>query len=225
MFDSLFLIIISIFVPIIVFTGFKIFKCTNYQKFLNVLSIVLLALEILRFFYSTTFYTDAETPKEDLKFGIITILSIFSLFATFNNSKIKDNLRSIFVLVSLSPIILGLFDPSIYINSLDINGVCKAMFMVQCGLTLTIALFYVLDNLKVNPLNIIWSVIFILIYVGINALTIWYWKMNTEFNLLWYMSYLTIIISIPLMFAINQLWHIFKAKKIIKKQSNNQKSE
>lgn len=213
MFDSLFLILISIFVPIIVFTGFKIFKCSNYQKFLNVLSIVLLALEILRFFYSTTFYTDAETPKEDLKFGIITILSIFSLFATFNNSKIKDSLRSIFVLVSLSPIILGLFDPSIYINSLDVNGVCKAMFMVQCGLTLAIALFYVLDNLKINPLNILWSVIFILIYVGINSLTIWYWKMNTEFNLLWYMSYLTIVISIAIMFAIYYIYKFLTNKK------------
>lgn len=213
MFDSLFLILISIFVPIIVFTGFKIFKCSNYQKFLNVLSIVLLALEILRFFYSTTFYTDAETPKEDLKFGIITILSIFSLFATFNNSKIKDSLRSIFVLVSLSPIILGLFDPSVYINSLDVNGVCKAMFMVQCGLTLAIALFYVLDNLKINPLNILWSVIFILIYVGINALTIWYWKMNTEFNLLWYMSYLTVVISIAIMFAIYYIYKFLTNKK------------
>lgn len=213
MFDSLFLILISIFVPIIVFTGFKIFKCSNYQKFLNVLSIVLLALEILRFFYSTTFYTDAETPKEDLKFGIITILSIFSLFATFNNSKIKDSLRSIFVLVSLSPIILGLFDPSIYINSLDVNGVCKAMFMVQCGLTLAIALFYVLDNLKINPLNILWSVIFILIYVGINALTIWYWKMNTEFNLLWYMSYLTVVISIAVMFTIYYIYKFLTNKK------------
>lgn len=213
MFDSLFLILISIFVPIIVFTGFKIFKCTNYQKILNVLSIVLLALEILRFFYSTTFYTDAETPKEDLKFGIITILSIFSLFATFNNSKIKDSLRSIFVLVSLSPIILGLFDPSIYINSLDVNGVCKAMFMVQCGLTLAIALFYVLDNLKINPLNILWSVIFILIYVGINSLTIWYWKMNTEFNLLWYMSYLTVVISIAIMFAIYYIYKFLTNKK------------
>ncbi len=213
MFDSLFLILISIFVPIIVFTGFKIFKCSNYQKFLNVLSIVLLALEVLRFFYSTTFYTDAETPKEDLKFGIITILSIFSLFATFNNSKIKDSLRSIFVLVSLSPIILGLFDPSIYINSLDVNGVCKAMFMVQCGLTLAIALFYVLDNLKINPLNILWSVIFILIYVGINALTIWYWKMNTEFNLLWYMSYLTVVISIAVMFAIYYIYKFLTNKK------------
>ena len=213
MFDSLFLILISIFVPIIVFTGFKIFKCSNYQKFLNVLSIVLLALEVLRFFYSTTFYTDAETPKEDLKFGIITILSIFSLFATFNNSKIKDSLRSIFVLVSLSPIILGLFDPSVYINSLDVNGVCKAMFMVQCGLTLAIALFYVLDNLKINPLNILWSVIFILIYVGINALTIWYWKMNTEFNLLWYMSYLTVVISIAIMFAIYYIYKFLTNKK------------
>lgn len=213
MFDSLFLILISIFVPIIVFTGFKIFKCTNYQKFLNVLSIVLLALEVLRFFYSTTFYTDAETPKEDLKFGIITILSIFSLFATFNNSKIKDSLRSIFVLVSLSPINLGLFDPSIYINSLDVNGVCKAMFMVQCGLTLAIALFYVLDNLKINPLNILWSVIFILIYVGINSLTIWYWKMNTEFNLLWYMSYLTVVISIAIMFAIYYIYKFLTNKK------------
>ena len=213
MFDSLFLILISIFVPIIVFTGFKIFKCSNYQKFLNVLSIVLLALEVLRFFYSTTFYTDAETPKEDLKFGIITILSIFSLFATFNNSKIKDSLRSIFVLVSLSPIILGLFDPSVYINSLDVNGVCKAMFMVQCGLTLAIALFYVLDNLKINPLNILWSVIFILIYVGINSLTIWYWKMNTEFNLLWYMSYITVVISIAIMFAIYYIYKFLTNKK------------
>ena len=213
MFDSLFLILISIFVPIIVFTGFKIFKCSNYQKFLNVLSIVLLALEILRFFYSTTFYTDAETPKEVLKFGIITILSIFSLFATFNNSKIKDSLRSIFVLVSLSPIILGLFDPSIYINSLDVNGVCKAMFMVQCGLTLAIALFDVLDNLKINPLNILWSVIFILIYVVINALTIWYWKMNTEFNLLWYMSYLTVVISIAVMFTIYYIYKFLTNKK------------
>lgn len=222
MFDSLFLVLISIFVPIIVFTGFKIYKCINYKKFLIVLSLVLLALEIIRFFCNAAFYQDAETPSYDLKFGFITVLCILSLFATFNNSKIAGGgFRSVFVLTSLAPIVLGLFNPNVYVNALDVNGVCKAIYMIESGVTLTIALFYVLDkDMKIGAWNILWASLFVLIFVGIDALTIWYWKINTAFDLMWYLSWLIVILTIPVVFGINQIYHLCKEKRNKQKDLN-----
>ena len=74
MLDSLVLVIISVFVPIIVYTGFKIYKCVSFKKFLVGFSLALLAIELVRFFCNAAFYEGGETPSADLKFGLITIL-------------------------------------------------------------------------------------------------------------------------------------------------------
>lgn len=96
--------------------------------------------------------------------------------------------------------------------------------MIESGVTLTIALFYVLDkNLKISAWNILWASLFVLVFVGIDALTIWYWKTNTAFDLMWYMSWLTVILTIPVIFGINQIYHSCKEKR--NKQKNLNDSE
>lgn len=227
MLDSLVLVIISVFVPIIVYTGFKIYKCVSFKKFLVGLSLALLAIELVRFFCNAAFYEGGETPSADLKFGLIAILCIISLFATFNNSSFSVKaLRNIFVLSSLGPINLALFDSNVYVNSLDVNAVCKACYMIECGLTLAIALFYLLDNkVKIGAWNILWATIFILICAGINALTILYWKINTAFDLMWYMAWLTVILSILLIFVLNRIYHCIKEKKLTQKESEIDNSQ
>ena len=142
--DILFLVLIAVFVPIIVFVGMKIYDYKNIRKVVIALTFVFLALELLRFFCNARFYDNATTPKGDVKFGIVTVLCIFSLFATFNNNKYLGNLmRNVFILTALAPIITAIFYPITYINALDVNGVCKAFYMLECGFTLTLALLYV----------------------------------------------------------------------------------
>ena len=216
MLDGLILVLVSVFTPIIVYTGFKIYKCENCKKFIVWLSLVLLAIELVRFFCNAALYENGETPSADMKFGFITILCIIGLFATFNNSKFSINvLRNIFVLSSLGPIILALFNPNVYVNILDVNAVCKACYMIECGLVLAIALFYTLDKkVKISAWNILWAGIFVLICAGINALTIWYWKINTAFDLMWYMSWLTVIFSVFIIFGVNQIYYHIKERKL-----------
>lgn len=223
-FNSLFLVLVSLCMPIIVFVGFKIYNGKNANKLLIGLTLAFLVFEILRFFYSATFYEKASVPKSDLKFGFITIMCVVALFATFNKSKFfVQTVRQIFVLASLGAIVIGIFIPNAYINALDINGVCKACYMIECGLILTIATFYIYDKkLKISAWSILWTCLFVLVFMGINALTIYYWKINTSFDLMWYMSWVTVILTIPIIFGVNQLYCFYtkKHEKGLKENEN-----
>ena len=86
MFDLLFLILISVFVPVIVFAGLKVYRVTDFRKITIGVSIAILAMEIIRFLCNAALYPEAETPKADIKFGYITVLVILILFATFRQS-------------------------------------------------------------------------------------------------------------------------------------------
>lgn len=224
MFDSLFLVLISVFVPVIVYSGFKIFKCKDYKKFLVALSLVFLAVELIRFFCNAALYEKGVTPSSDMKLGFITVLCIISLFATFNNSKFAGGglLKNMFILTSLAPIVLGLFDSNVYVNQLDVNAVCKTCYMVECGLVLTIALFYVFrDDSKFSTINLLWASLFILVFVGVNALTIWYWKIGTAFDVMWFMSWLTVVLTIPIVFGVYKLYYLIKDKRLDKQNLYN----
>lgn len=221
-FNTLFLVLISVFVPIIVFAGVKIYRAKNLRKLIIGLTITLLVLEILRFFCNAILYKDAVTPKADMKFGITTIMCILALFATFNKSKFSvDVLRPIFVLASLGPVIIGMFNLNSYVNTLDVNGVCKAFYMLECGFILAIALFYVYENnVKIGAWNILWACLSVLAFAGINALTIYYWKINTPFDLDWYMSWLTVLLTVPAIFGLNRwIWNV-REKRKNKEQKN-----
>lgn len=76
MFDLLFLILISVFVPVIVFAGLKVYRVTDFRKITIGVSIAILAMEIIRFLCNAALYPEAETPKADIKFGYITVLVI-----------------------------------------------------------------------------------------------------------------------------------------------------
>lgn len=207
MIDGLFLVLVSIFVPIIIFTGVRIYK-GNTWKLKNILTLVFLGFELIRFFCSAAFYEKAATPSQDIKFHYITLMCIAGLFAAFNSSKLAGSgiLKNIFCLTALAPIIFGLFDSRIYINALDVNAVCKAAYMLECGFVLTLAGLYVSDkNVKIGVRDILWAAIFLLLFVGMDALCIWWWKKPIAYDLMWYFAWVTCILAISACFGLNRL--------------------
>lgn len=105
MFDLLFLILISVFVPVIVFAGLKVYRVTDFRKITIGVSIAILAMEIIRFLCNAALYPEAETPKADIKFGYITVLVILILFATFRGGRSGKVFRDVAALTAFVPIL------------------------------------------------------------------------------------------------------------------------
>lgn len=116
MFDLLFLILISVFVPVIVFAGLKVYRVTDFRKITIGVSIAILAMEIIRFLCNAALYPEAETPKADIKFGYITVLVILILFATFRGGRSGKVFRDVAALTAFVPIVFAIMRPSGYIN-------------------------------------------------------------------------------------------------------------
>lgn len=208
MIDGLFLTLISIFVPVIVFTGVKIYN-GNAGKLKMVLTLVFLGFELLRFFCNAAFYEKAAAPSGDIKFHYITLLCIASLFVTFHSGKLAGNgvLRNIFCLTALAPILFGLFDSRIYINALDGNAVCKAGYMLECGLALTLAVLYLSEKkVKMRAWDILWAVVFLLMFVGMDALCIWWWEKPIAYDLMWHFAWAACMLAVPVCFGLNRLF-------------------
>lgn len=229
MFDYLFLILITIFVPIIVIAGIKLYKPQSHKKVLIGITLAFLALEIVRFFVNASLYKEAATPKADLKFGFITVLCILALFATFNNSKFSNRiLKPVFALTSLIPVVYAMFFPGCYINPLDVaaGAVCKAFYMVECGLCLTLAVLYFVNaEKKFGPLNIVWGALIVLAYAGIDALIIWYWQLNISFNWLWFVAYAVCLAVVGLVYLAYFVCVIISKKMLNKQKQVNQLNE
>ena len=87
LFDILFMLIIAPAVPVIVCIGVKLsVRKPSYKNLAIAFTIALLAAEVVRFFCNASLYDGAITPKADLKFNFMTVLTILCLFATFNQS-------------------------------------------------------------------------------------------------------------------------------------------
>lgn len=225
MFDVLFIILITILTPIIVIAGIKLYKPKTNRKVLIGITLALLALEIARFFANASLYENAATPSSDLKFGYITVLCIVAMFATFNNSKFSNSvLKPVFALTALVPFVYALFYPVCYINPIDVTAgaVCKAFYMVECGLCLTLAILYFTNaEQKFSPLNILWSALTVLVYAGIDAFIIWYWKVPITINYLWFVAYAACLATIALTYLAFYVYNLIKSKQANKHSSEN----
>ena len=214
MFDALFLVILSITIPIITLVGYKICGEGNSQRFTIIISIILLILEILRFFCNATFYTDAETPSENVKFNFMTVLCVVALFATFNKGKFGMFMKGVAILSVFAPMILGIFTPLTYINELDINGVCKAFYMLESGFFMSLGIMYLVQkNFKISAWYILYASLFAVAYMGVQAFIIWYWNINIPFDLIFFMSYACVVISIALVYGAIAIVNLIKHKR------------
>lgn len=208
MFDIISLIIISIFVPVVVFTGIKIYETKSLNKLIKALTIVLLGLELVRFFYNASLYPNGVTPSNSLTFSNITLLCICSLFATFNKEKIGEISKSIFCLTIFIPIILALFDNNVFSFTYDTYAVIKALYFLECGFALTLAILYVKENHLVFKKEILYAICYFVIYVVINVLCNEYWNIGTEYNSNYYLKMIISLFSTGVVLGLTNLVYI-----------------
>lgn len=215
MLNILSFIVIVIFVPLIVFAGFKVYKNVDYKKFYNVFSLVLFSLELLRFFYNAALYEKAATPASEMKLSYITFLSVFALFGAFNKGRIGVIARRVFVLTSLFPLIIGLFTNKVYTNVLDVHSVIKALYFVECGMIMTLALCFIKEirrNFSLKPIfgAIVWTIA----YIGINGLFGYLWKNYEVFTLNWGIMVLVLLVSVVIVAIIQALINKYSKNNI-----------
>ena len=219
LFDILFMLIIAIAVPVIVCIGVKLsVRKPSYKNLAIAFTVALLAAEVVRFFCNASLYDGAITPKADLKFNFMTVLTILCLFATFNQ-KFSQGLRSAFVLLLLVPVVFAIMRPECYINALDeVNGVGKALYYLQIGFSCTVGLVYMAEqNWKLRAVNLLWAGLAVLLYAGIDALTIWYWEWNVPFDAMWYLTYVIALLSAAIVWVV-----FFQLRKYLPQGSENE---
>lgn len=203
-FDIFFMFLIAVAVPVVAFTGVKLSgRKELYGKLVVAFSVALLAAELVRFFTNASLYGGAITPKADLKFNFMTILTILGLFAAFNK-KYSEGFRSTFVLLLFVPLVFAIVRPACYINELDaVNGVGKALYYLQAGFSFALGILFLRgQGWSIRPLNIAWACLAVLVYAGIDALTIWYWEWNIAFDWVWYLTYAVSLVTVAAVYGV-----------------------
>lgn len=217
MFDTIALILITIFVPLIVLVGSKLYGYKNYDKLIKIFAILLFAFDLFRFFYNARFYANATTPDTELKFSYLTLYSIILLFASYNNGKLGDFFRKVGVLTCLIPFALGLFNSSIYTSSLDTYGVLKACYFIESGLSVLVSILIIKKGFSLKVLDIAFAEGVAVFYILINFLANFLWYNTVLFSLSWGLMVLSVITSVGLVFLTN-----FVLKKLCKKHTEKQ---
>lgn len=213
MLDILSLILISIFFPVIVLVGRKLFNRENLTRKLVVgLTILFLAMELLRFFVVASYYGGAIIPSQDVPYSFITLSCIICLFAVFNKNKVGNIFKGAFCLTSLIPIIWALFDNSVYTNALDTNAVAKALYFLECETVLSIAILIMFD-FKLSPFANLWASIALIIFAVLDCLVITFWETKEAITLMWGIALIVCLISIGAVYGIYLLALHFKNKK------------
>ena len=137
------------------------------------------------------------------------------MFATFSSGKVRKLSRGTFCLTSLIPVVLAITNSSIYTNVLDTYAVTKALYFLEAGIVLTIALLYVIqDKTEFSPWQILWSIILFVIFVGLDLLVIFFWRTEAIIDTNWYIGMAVSVVTIPLVYGVNVL-----VNKLIKKKS------
>ena len=200
--DVVVLILVAVFVPTITLLGYKMYKTKNTKTLLTILVLILLGLELVRFFYNATLYDAAKVPSSNLTFSFISFGAVISLFAVFANSKVGRFFRRINILTVLVPIILGAAFPHIINLPNDTYTVMKALYFVETGLYLAIAVvFVVLEKIKLNWISVAEASGFTLAYIGVNAMTIHFFETPIDYNLTYYLTMAFALLSVVIAFA------------------------
>ena len=221
MIDVLSLFLIVIFVPVIVIAGIKVYNPNNYKKLLVAFSITILGIELLRFFVNASFYESAIVPSNDLKLSFITFLCVIVFFAIFNKSKFGETCKNIFILTSLNPIIVALFNSKVYLSPFDNYGLIKALYFLQCGFVVLLAILFVVDKKEeIKQLQMLYSIIFVLGYAVVNFMANYFWETDIKFNWLWFLQMSVLIISTILVY----LTYYLLRKSCLKNKTNKVKN-
>ncbi len=221
MIDVLCLFLIVIFVPIIVLVGIKIYNPNSYKKLLVAFAITMLGIELLRFFVNASFYESAIVPSNDLKLSFVTFLCVIVFFGIFNKSKFGETCKNIFILTSLNPIIVALFNSKVYLSPFDNYGLIKALYFLECGFVVLLAILFVLDKKEeIKPLQMLYSIIFVLGYAVVNFMANYFWKTDIKFNWLWFLQMSVLIISTTFVYLIYYLLR----KWLLKDKTNKVKN-
>ena len=210
MFDKIAMILISVFVPILILSGIKVYNTKNYRKLIIGLTIAFLGVELFRFFYNASLYPMAVTPSNSLTFCYLSFMCATSLFATFNTSKIGEIAKRVLKFTILLPIIMAFIDPKLYTFEFDTYAVIKALYFIEIGLNITLAILYQLEDNRFCKEEILYPIIFFILYIGINALSIVYFKTGVNFDGIYTIKMILCLISIFIVWSINFL--IYKKK-------------
>lgn len=94
--------------------------------------------------------------------------------------------------------------PACYINELDaVNGVGKALYYLQAGFSFALGILFLRgQGWSIRPLNIAWACLAVLVYAGIDALTIWYWEWNIAFDWVWYLTYAISLVTVAAVYGV-----------------------
>ena len=94
------------------------------------------------------------------------------------------------------------------------NGVGKALYYLQSGFAFTMGLCFMFEQKwSVRPLNIAWACLAVLVYAGVDALTIWYWEWNIAFDWVWYLTYAISLVTVAAVYGVVLLLRRCEDKK------------
>ena len=215
MYNIIALILTTLFIPLISLLGIKYFNIQNHKKTFVFFTLCLLGCELVRFFYNASLYEKAVTPASELTFSFITVTCIVSLFATFlKDGKFADLTKTICVFTCLIPLVFALFSENVYTNELDTFAVTKALYFIECGLSVTLAIVYAkYANIKLSALNMLWSVIFGIAYALIDLFINFIWETNVQINLMWGLTMICSVITVVVIYLVDLIILKIKSKK------------
>lgn len=84
-----------------------------------------------------------------------------------------------------------------------VNGVGKALYYLQAGFSFALVILFLRgQGWSIRPLNIAWACLAVLVYAGIDALTIWYWEWNIAFDWVWYLTYAISLVTVAAVYGV-----------------------
>lgn len=175
------LIFISFCVPVIGIVGLKTYGIKK-DKSLKIIAISLLVLEIFKFFYNASLYENGATPIESLSFSIITLLVVTTLFGAFGNQKLQKTFANLSAYCSVVPIILAIFNHSVYEVGEDTHAMLTGMYFLQTGLLMIFSVLHFSGNKDFPLSDIVYPVIFLGFFLGLTAFTNYCWTTNFLFT-------------------------------------------
>lgn len=224
MLNILLLVLSAVLIPFIVIAAERTYKPKdNGRKILIGLSIGLISVALLRFFYNASLYENAYTPAKELTFSYTSLLILFALFAVFNKGKVGAIAKKIFVGTALISVIFPLFASRVYLNPDDAHFVTTALYFVEVGLITSIATLFVYKEKAIfKPIDLVFPsaafALYIAIAIGLNFV----WKLEIPFDLNFYLGYGLSLASIFLVFGITKLVEFVANKKGVTNEESNE---
>jgi hypothetical protein len=211
MINNIILIAVSFGVPAIFLVGYFIYKPKNILKISKVVAITLLLLELFRFFYNA-FLQDAGAmgaiTSNNLTFSFISFMIVLGLFGTFGSNKFSKICSQVFNYCVLIPLILSLFNSSLYIFPSDTHMVISALYFLESGLIISLYVLSLLNMSKTpnkpSIIHVIISMVFALVYMLASVLIHYYWD-QVPFNIMFLIAILTGVVSSIIPFFLNLL--------------------